>query len=272
MNRSKKSKPAPPRLLVSCDEANDNARATPAEGPRVKDGPSARILRQMLKVAHVPARVETEAAFEWSDSQLTRLRRAEQKRNSKDRRTQANGVAEIARLAAERDSTIARICREKHETETVALARGRGEEIEQAPQKPGEPAKPMLRRSGLEWLRRKGRIDQDQYVAGHRYGDDYRRATEVSLKSCISDQTGSGRDTGLSHQEAREEAFLRLRAARVAGLQSHPKMIATVDNVCGEGRTVRQLTGDNEADAQQYEAALLIALDLLHQHYKMVRR
>jgi hypothetical protein len=269
MGRKKKNKPSAPRKVVMTPEAiaaNDDGDLIANDEPRVKDGPSARILRQMLRQAHAPAPVEPAPVFRWTTAQITRIRRAEQKIASDDPRTQAKGVADMARLHAERAAWIERAEREAHEAETLALAKGRGEEIDSPPKKPGEPAKPMLRRSGLEWLWKKGRLTPEQQIAGQRYADDYRKAEDISLRSCIANSVGGG-DAG-SMQEARHEAFLRLRSARQSGLHSHERMIGICNQVCGEGKTIRAIAGDNEAEAQQTEAVLLVALDLLHAHYR----
>lgn len=261
--RRKKTQPSAPSDIAA-------RRADADREAAVKEGPSTRILRQMLRDAHAPALIVPKPRFEWSLSQLTRLRRAEEKRDSGDRKTQANGVAEIARLMGERDTAIARVRREAHEVETLALAEGRGDVVEAPDSKPGEAAKPLIRRSGLDWLRRKGRISLDQHIAGLRYADDYRRATDVSLRSCLSSPDGGG--DGLHGAEAREEAHGRLRAARIGALHSHSRMIELCNQVCGEGRTIRQLSGDSEAEAQHCEASLVIALDLLGIHYGTARK
>jgi len=268
----RKSKPSAPRKIEAAETegANDNGNLMVNAPPGVKEGPSARLLRQMLRQAHAQASAAPVAndRFAWTDSQLRRLRRAEAKRDSEDKRARANAVAEIARLTAERDATIARMERDAHEAETQALAALRGDDVECGDRKPGEPPRPMIRRSGLDWLSRKGRIDARQNIAGQRYGSDYRSVEDVRLRSCLADQSygGSGRETA---QEAKEEAYERLRSARSSGLVGHSRMIALCDAICGEGRTIRQLTGDNEAEAQQTEASLLIALDLLATHYRI---
>lgn len=268
MTRKRSKKPAAPRSFsFEGQGANDNADVIANDDANVKEGPSARLLRQMLRRAHSEAAAIPPAAnrFEWTQSQITRLRRAEAKRDSADKRAQANGVAEIARLMRERDATIERITREAHEAETVALAEARGEEIDISPRKPGEPPKPMLRRSGLDWLWKKRRISEHQQIAGLRYGDEYRVAEDFALRSCLAGPPTGG--DAFTRQDLKREMTQRLAAARAVGLGGHEGMIALCDRVCGDGRTIRQLSGDNDAEAAKNEAVLGVALDLLAAHY-----
>lgn len=273
MTRARSKKPSAPRSFsFEVGTANDNADLIANDAADVKEGPSARLLRQMLRRAHAEAAKgpEPEAHFEWTESQLTRLRRAEAKKASPDKRAQANGVAEMARLMRERDGTLERITREAHEAETVGLAALRGEEIDISPRKPGEPAKPMLRRSGLDWLWKKRRISEHQQIAGLRYGDEYRVAEDFSLRSCLAGAPTGG--DAFSRQDLKREMTQRLAAARAHGLGGHEGMIALCDRVCGDGRTIRQMSGDSDAEAAKNEAILCIALDLLAAHYGVRNR
>lgn len=266
--KTRRQKPSPPRPIG----VNDNHDLIANDEPHVKEGPSARLLRQMLRAAH--ARTAMTAVAETKPKltaeQQRRLDRADEKLRSPIARVKAQGVAEIARLQKEVEWSEERVRREADQNEIVALADARGEEIERVAAKPGEAPKPMRRRNGLEWLAKKGRLDIDQALAGQRYADDYRRATDVGLMSCLASPTGSG--DGLNGLEAREEAYLRLRGARIGALQGHARLINVCDQICGEGRTIRQLAGDSEAEAQQYEATLIIALDFLGAYYGIIKK
>ncbi|RYG87374.1 MAG: hypothetical protein EON59_07640 [Alphaproteobacteria bacterium] len=261
--KKKKAQPSTPADIVARRMAERETFINHPE-PRAEDGPSARLFRQMVRLARAAPPPAPEADFEWSEAQLKRMARAEQKLTSKIRRDVVNGRAEMSTLMAERSAHLMRVTREREAAETLAIAEAQGQPLDAAPVKPGEGVKPMRRRSGLEWLRRKDRLSDDQFMAGQRYADDFRISEETPLKSCLSDVRGAN---DLNGMETREEAYQRLKAARTGALSSHSGMIVICDEICGQGLTIRQLTGDNDAEAQQLEARLCIALDLLSDHY-----
>lgn len=147
--------------------------------------------------------------------------------------------------------------------ETVALNAARGDVIEEFEVRRGEQDKPLRRKSGLDWLLSKGRIEPHQMSAGLKYGDDYRASTDVSLRSCCGDSFGGD---GLVQMERREEAFKRITRARQIGLSGNETMIALMDLICGEGVRIRDLA-DTDALSNKKEAVLCIALDLLAGFY-----
>lgn len=123
------------------------------------------------------------------------------------------------------------------------------------------------RLSGLDWLWHKKRIGPEQLAAGMKYADDYRRATDISLKSCIADPRGGD---GMATQEKRVAAIKRLADARKDGLSSHPGMISLCDRIAGEGDRVSALAKGDDVEVKKMEAVLDVALDLLAKHYGMV--
>lgn len=153
--------------------------------------------------------------------------------------------------------------------EVMTLAMSRGEEITRFPVAPGEKEKPVRRLGGLDWLWFKGRIDSFQMGAGLKYGDLYRLANDVSLRSSAN-MVVSGGD-GVATLERRADSLKDLERARSRGLNGHTELIALCDSVAGEGRRVRELANNREPDSQRIEARLVVALDLLAIHYGMVK-
>lgn len=153
--------------------------------------------------------------------------------------------------------------------ETLALAEARGEEITAFPARPGEREKPIKRMGGLDWLWWKGRLNTVQMGAGLKYGDDYRMATDVTVRSGSNfDRLGGD---GLSIQEQRVNAQKRLAKAHKDGLNDHSEMISLCSMVAGEGGRIRDLAKGNDSEAKAKEAILRVALDMLARHYGMVR-
>ena len=192
----------------------------------------------------------------------------EEARRKLAEKAEAEGRMSEARMlygAIERDRKD-KADRDWHRTamaETVALERTRGETIVEFEVKRGEADKPMRRKSGLDWLLSKGRIEPHQLSAGLKYGDDYRACTDISLRSCCADSFGGD---GLIQMERREEAFKRLTRARTIGLSGNPTMIFLVDQVCGEGTRLREISG-SDALSNKKEGILGVALDLLAAFY-----
>lgn len=153
--------------------------------------------------------------------------------------------------------------------DTLTLAAERGEEIDHFPVRPGEREKPMRKLGGLDWLWAKGRITTIQMGAGLKYGDTYRNATDISIRSGSNYVYLGGDD--VSAQQRRMESQDALKEVRTAGLVGHAELIDLCDQVAGEGRRIRDLAKGSEAVAQQKEAQLSVALDLLAKHYGMIR-
>lgn len=127
------------------------------------------------------------------------------------------------------------------------------------------------RRTGLEWLLHKERINADQARAGIRYGKDYRAAQIIGLepiKSCISGDTGgsSSSRTLTSHAVINTDTLTAIASANLA-LGLHPDLIATVEAVCGRQQTPREIDPDQRR-AAEIETRLKIGLDLLVRHYR----
>lgn len=144
--------------------------------------------------------------------------------------------------------------------EQAARLAGQGVEVTLA----GDRIVAAKRVGGLEWLRRKERITLNQYRAGEQYGDDFAKADEPVIRSCLNDHVGGEPEP---MQETKRAASARLQAARLGALNGHEKMIDLLDAVCGRGARVRTLAGGDDAMANRLEAQLLIGLDLLASYY-----
>jgi hypothetical protein len=163
---------------------------------------------------------------------------------------------------------------ERAQAETIILDQIRGGGIEHVEAKRGEARKPLRRKSGLEWLMAKGRLGSPQealtrFDAGERYGGDYRRAMEASVKSCMANMEGRVDGGKQSDGEAPSmvAAQHRVTQANVMALRSHAGMIGVTAAVCGSGLTLMEFAGTRDG-AERAEATLLIALDLLSEHYR----
>lgn len=175
------------------------------------------------------------------------------------------GVARDAEKRREKDPT-----RWGLQDDAVVLAAERGEEITAFPAAPGEREKPPKRLSGLDWLWFKNRITVTQMGAGLKYGDLYRRANDVSIRSGANMSIGGG--DGLKTLEKRTEAAQLIGQVRADGLRGHTDLIWLCDEICGEGRRIRDLSAGDDAEATKKEARFTVALDLLATHYGMVSR
>jgi hypothetical protein len=162
---------------------------------------------------------------------------------------------------------------ERAQAETLILDQIRGGGIERAEAKRGEQRKPLRRKSGLEWLMAKGRLGSPQEAltrldAGERYGADYQRAMDASVKSCMANMEGRVDGGQRSDGEAPSmvAAQHRVTQANVIALRSHAGMIGVTAAVCGSGLTLMEFAGTQRA-ADKAESVLIIALDLLAEHY-----
>lgn len=150
--------------------------------------------------------------------------------------------------------------------ETAALAEARGEVFDRPTMKRGEQRKPMRRLTGLEWLRRKGRITDDAWAAGERYGAVYRLTKGAgAIASILNEDRGIGGGQTIAsvmqHSEKTAQASSKLAMYR-RQLINQGAMIAACDTICGEELTPREASADGH-EAGKLEAVLLIALDLL---------
>lgn len=127
----------------------------------------------------------------------------------------------------------------------------------------------VRRLSGLDWLWQKERLQPYQMEAGLRYGDDYRKANDISVRSHLAEARGGDPD---SAQHKRMEAFDRVKGAHSYGLMGHQQMIDLCNSVAGEGTRLTVIAKGDDVLTRQLEAVFIVALDLLAIHYGMMKR
>lgn len=153
--------------------------------------------------------------------------------------------------------------------ETARLAEQRGEELDQPKQNRGEGRKPMRRMSGLAWLHSKGKIDADQFAAGKRYGDAYRRAiAEQSIRSILNREISGGEGPTLEQLVENSEKVARARQRLGMyrnQLMGEATIINACDQICGDEKTPRE-AAQNGRDAAAIEALVIAGLGMLLLH------
>ena len=153
--------------------------------------------------------------------------------------------------------------------QTVALGEARGDEYDKPKQRRGEGRKPVRRLDGLEWMLSQSRITADQYEAGKRYGDAFRKAIPTApIRSILNRDVTSGGGCSVAHllAAAEERVYAAEKLAMYRRqLGDHRHLTSVCDRVCGEEKTPRQ-AADNGRGAEAVEAVLVIALDLLIDH------
>lgn len=156
--------------------------------------------------------------------------------------------------------------------QTRTLGEAKGAEFDRAPQKTGERRKPLRRLSGLGWLLAKGKITEQAYQAGARYGEAYRKVQGEAPIRSILDRDVTGGDP-VAHMLANAEDYVYAadRLKRYRGMVSgHQALISACDAVCGREQTPREAS-INGAGALVVEALVIVALDLMIQHLAPAR-
>ncbi|MET3665925.1 hypothetical protein [Caulobacter sp. 1776] len=130
----------------------------------------------------------------------------------------------------------------------------------------------MRRKTGLECLAARGKINGKQRARGEAYGRLYRVAAiadGVAIPSALGDLDrvrGTG-GAGLVADYSAEimEARQLLTAARSA-LGFHAGLVLACDLICGRTDTPQDITNVRR-EAEELETSLRIALDLLDDHW-----
>lgn len=133
----------------------------------------------------------------------------------------------------------------------------------------------QIDRDGLDWLRRKRRLDDRQLAAGLHYRDVSGRAENEGalIKSGLDVVEGKG-SGGIWFEGrilGRCEATTRLHFIRGRLFRGQPDVLTVLDGVCARGRTLRDLAGGSWSRAGELEAVLKVALDLLASDLDTVR-
>lgn len=156
-----------------------------------------------------------------------------------------------------------------------AMAEAKGAEFDQAPQKRGEPRKPLRRLSGLGWLLAKGKITEQAYQAGSRYGEAYRLAQpDAPIRSILDREPAGQGGCSVAHLLANGEArvYAAERLVMYRGMLGNMKLlIDACDAVCGREQTPREASL-NGIGAQVVQALVVVSLGLLTQHLSPARR
>lgn len=153
--------------------------------------------------------------------------------------------------------------------ETRARGEARGEEFEQQPKRRGEQDKPLQRVTGLAWLYRKGKLTDDQFAAGSRYGACYRMAKgEASIRSILNRDVAGGEGPTLEalmqQSERNEQARAKLAMYRNQ-MQGEVTIITACDLICGDELTPRE-AAQNGRDATALEVLMIAGLSMMAQH------
>lgn len=174
-----------------------------------------------------------------------------------------------ARRTGQRESFAAQVMVEKAErlavdrgvAETIALCEARGDRFTDA--KCGSTGV-RRKKDGLDWLYDKGRISLRQREAGMKYGNDWRRAQPVALRSCIDDTVRGFSDNPM---EARAHADAMLARVRALALNGNRALTEACDLICGAGlKPIEWAAGDDRL-AGRYEERTQRALELLERYY-----
>lgn len=153
--------------------------------------------------------------------------------------------------------------------ETTSLEQARGAEFLEPEVKRGDrQRKPIRRLTGLQWLRRKGRITDQQLAVGERYGALWRAAKGmVSIRSNLNQSPAGGADRHRTMSRMVGEAMHRVivtdkLAPMWATLGNSIMLIDALDRIAGQELTPRE-AARNGAEAAALEALVIVALDLL---------
>jgi len=134
------------------------------------------------------------------------------------------------------------------------------------------PKAPPKRMGGIDWLISKKRVNRLQAAAGKRYGVDGRLSAVsglAPLRSCLNDDPRGSGATSLPIAIQETDAKARLAHAQVA-LSLHPGMMAALELVCVRDLTPWEaLPGAPQREVEKMTTVLLVALDLLADHYRM---
>lgn len=163
--------------------------------------------------------------------------------------------AEAARIKAERLSV------ERGVAETIALSQARGDQFTVS--RPGSTGA-RRKKDGLDWLADKGRITHRQWLAGEKYGVDWRRSQPPGLRSCIDDTVRGYSDGPL---EGRAHAEAMLARARALALNGNRALAEACDVVCGAGLKPSEWAGGDDRMAGRYEERIQRALEMLERYY-----
>lgn len=181
---------------------------------------------------------------------------------TKDQREQT--FVEIAQLERADKDRRAADSLDRHLVLLAALEHGRDPDTPPARDKLGRLR--VLSRDGLESLLMQTRVTPAQYTAGMRYRELY-EATERSIRSNLNrDISGSEDKRKLQDVGQKMQARKRLEA-KVDAASRNGRGLMTLRLIAGQGRTLYALAPKSNANQALYRDALVIALDVVRQHF-----
>lgn len=249
--------------------------------------PSPQVQRKRTKAAGKRAQAERAAAI-LADKDAS----AGTKRNA--RNDQRRYATEARKLEMEADA----LWQEQREAhwrghalaETASLAAGRGEAVEETetevsdwlrgkhgalvrerglPVLKTEKATTARRKSGLEWLRDKGRISEDQFRIGSRFAEVCSDAAKAAQPGKGGEGEGgrmSGQAPAVSDWRMAATALhlgARHYFASVLGQHQGSELFDLAENVCFKGWTLRDLAEGHDLETIRLEERLKVALAVL---------
>ena len=186
-------------------------------------------------------------------------------RGNKKGVSQAEGA--LARIAHQREHRID--VKERHDgiQETIALAKGRGEEVDEKP--PTGGAAHMISRDALAHMKKLGHITGAQFAAGMAYRQAFEARGSDLQASQISD-TGGGKghdNDAFVHrkmEQAKASEFAKVCevAVRKYTMVEHLSALQMLQWVAGTGRSMRDFGAGGRA-YERNRKALAAALDLI---------
>lgn len=263
-------KPSAPRQI---GHANDDAPLVANDAVRVKEGPSARLLRQMLSRAHAE---QAEAAYRMAPKpereeplthdQLKRLRKAERKLRSNDPAVKAAGMADMAKIEGERRARADLARRDAAIGETLELERLRDPTVK-ADVSSAQTTKGRIHlanRDGMAMLLSRGSITKEQARAGMVYRGQWEAANR-SLKSGLNFIGGAAANDGADPAAAaRREVvrFERLVVNSTDKANEQGRRLLCLREIAGAGRPMTDLSGKGES-LKRHMLSLRAALDAI---------
>lgn len=263
-----KRKPSPPRVIG----ANDDAPLI-ANDVRVKEGPSARILRQMLSRAHAE---QAEAAYRAAPKpereepltidQLKRLRKAERKLRSNDPAVKAAGVSDMAKIERERQTRADLARRDAAIGETLELERLRDPDVkvEVSSAQTTKGRIQLGNRDGLAMLLSRGSITKEQARAGMVYRGQWEAANR-SIKSGLNFTIGPAANDGVDRAEKARREVVRMErmvADSTDKANEQGRRLLCLREIAGAGRPMTDLSGKGES-LKRHMLSFRAALDAI---------
>jgi hypothetical protein len=163
---------------------------------------------------------------------------------------------------------------DKDETADIQAQQAAAAKLAEARDEPTATAESgVSTRDGFLWLANKGRLTKARVDAGLAFRQKYAKAHGVPVKSCLDDSGGGGDATpvaGNSHAKFEIDG-VRKHIISSVGHATGSALIKLLEEVCGEGGTVRKLASGDAKKADILEAEFGLALDLAGVYLGVIR-